>query len=362
MANLQSISRHNERQNEKYGNKDIDKTKTELNYHLKAPLEKSYEKEFERLREKNNLKGNLRLTGKKQSNVACEFMITSDSEFFKSLGADQTQRYFKTAYDFVCNKCGEQNIISAVVHMDEITPHMHLTYIPVVKGLKKGKEVLKINSSEFWKGFNSYGKLQDDFYNYVKEKGFDLERGETKENTEHLSVEEYKVETKKKEIEKSKLEVEQLEHAVKTHQNDLERTRLTLYNLEHLEVKKSLLGSKMTISEGDFNKLMDMAKDDVINSTELKKLKRDIEALRLDNGILKNSYDKSSRLSSKLWEQNNDLKGNLKKLKDQGKAMYEVLKKHDLIPEAQQELKNIRQAEKQSKSMNRKPNSMDWER
>ncbi|WP_061302246.1 plasmid recombination protein, partial [Clostridium botulinum] len=71
MPNLQSISRHNERQNKNYGNKDIDIEKSDLNYHLRKPIENSYEKEFYRLREENNLKGNLRLTGKKQSNVAC---------------------------------------------------------------------------------------------------------------------------------------------------------------------------------------------------------------------------------------------------------------------------------------------------
>ena len=86
MSNLPSIGRHNERKNENYGNKDIDVTKSNENYHFKAPIMKSYEKEFYRLREEYNLKGNLRITGKKQSNVACEFIITSDKQFFDSIG------------------------------------------------------------------------------------------------------------------------------------------------------------------------------------------------------------------------------------------------------------------------------------
>jgi len=203
-ANLQSITRHNERLNKEYGNKDIDKTRTVNNYHLRVPEESNYEKEFFRLREINNLKGNLRLTGKKQSNVACEFLIASDSEYFKNIGEAETNRYFKTAYDFACNKVGEKNIISAVVHMDEATPHMHLTYIPVVKGQKKGQEIEKINCSEFWKGFNSYGVLQDEYHAYMVKNGFRLERGvknvERDEKREHLEVEKYKIRTLQEEL------------------------------------------------------------------------------------------------------------------------------------------------------------------
>ena len=61
----------------------------------------------------------------------------------------------------------EKNIISAIVHLDKTTPHVHLTYIPVVQATnKKGEEIKKINYSDFWKGFNSYGKLQDNFYDH----------------------------------------------------------------------------------------------------------------------------------------------------------------------------------------------------
>ncbi|HHX63211.1 MAG TPA: hypothetical protein GX707_21240 [Epulopiscium sp.] len=81
----------------------------------------------------------------------------------------------------------------------------HLTYIPVVEATnKKGQEIQKINCSEFWKGFNSYGKLQDNFYDHMKEQGFDLERGERnegrEERREHMSVQKFKEETLKEDI------------------------------------------------------------------------------------------------------------------------------------------------------------------
>ena len=214
LSNLQSISRHNERKNREYGNKDIDLARTPNNYHLKRPKGQSYEKEFFRLREENALKGNLRLTGKKQSNVVCEFVVTSDADFFKDIGTDETQRYFKTAYTFACQMCGEENIISAVVHMDETTPHMHLTYIPVVEAEKKGQKIQKINCSEFWKGFNSYGDLQNNFHHFVTGRGFELQRGtrnaDRDEKRDYLEVIEYKQQTAIKRLQAIELAVKSL--------------------------------------------------------------------------------------------------------------------------------------------------------
>ena len=64
----------------------------------------------------------------------CEFIITSDNEFFNSIGEEETKRYFLTAYKFVANynNLGEDFIVSAKVHNDEATPHMHIVFIPVV--------------------------------------------------------------------------------------------------------------------------------------------------------------------------------------------------------------------------------------
>ena len=187
--------RHNERRNKNYSNKDIDPSRTYMNYHLKEPREDSYEKEFYRIKDEYGLKGNLRLTGKKQSTVLCEFMITSDKQFFDRLGAERTKHFFRDAYRFVTHKVGgEQFVVSAVVHMDEKTPHMHVAFIPTVAGKdRKGRPCRRVNASEFWKGRDSYSRLQDEYYEWITSCGYTLERGTKGSTAEHLSVEEYKV-------------------------------------------------------------------------------------------------------------------------------------------------------------------------
>ena len=190
--NLKGIFRHNERKNENYSNKNIDKEKAHLNYSLKDP-KYSYEKEFERIRKEYNLKGQIKTV----SNIACEYIITSDNEFFTRIGEKETRRFFETAYKFVCEykDLGEQYILSAKVHNDEDTPHLHLVFLPVVHTKdKKGNDIDKLACSEFWKEKDSYRRLQNAFYEYMISHNFELERGLPKEETgrEHLNLEEYK--------------------------------------------------------------------------------------------------------------------------------------------------------------------------
>ena len=83
--NLKGIFRHNERKNHNYSNKNIDLEKTNLNYSLKDP-KYSYEKEFERIRKEYNLKGQIKTV----SNIACEYIITSDKQFFENIGEEET--------------------------------------------------------------------------------------------------------------------------------------------------------------------------------------------------------------------------------------------------------------------------------
>ena len=127
----------------------------------------------------------------------CQMIFTSDQIFFDKIGEKETKRYFDECYKFICNykNLGEKNIISAVVHLDEGVPHMHLMFVPVVHTKDKdGNDIDKICARDFWKGRDSYRKLQDAYFNYVKSKNFDLERGMFVEDTDrkHYTVEEYK--------------------------------------------------------------------------------------------------------------------------------------------------------------------------
>ena len=183
---------HNERRTRGHTNKDIDPERTHLNYYFKKN-ELSYIKEFDKLRKEKDLKGHI----KSNSIILCEMIFTSDKKFFDDIGEQETKRYFEESYKFICNykKLGEENIISAVVHLDEAVPHMHLIFTPVVHTKdKEGNDIDKICARDFWKGRDSYRNFQNEFENQITEKSLKLKRGMPVEETgaRNLRIEELK--------------------------------------------------------------------------------------------------------------------------------------------------------------------------
>ena len=206
--NLAGLYKHNERKNTNYSNKDINKNNSIKNYSIKS-CNTTYLNALKKLIQENNLQGRIIKT----TNVICEFIITSDREFFQEIGEEETKRYFETAYNFVSQykNLGEKYILSAKVHMDESTPHLHLVFVPVIHKIdkKSGKKFDKIACSEYWKGKDSYRQLQDNFHKYMTEQGFNLERGKQRE-VEHISTEKLKQITDYENI-KYELKNEQIE-------------------------------------------------------------------------------------------------------------------------------------------------------
>ena len=297
--NLKGIFRHNERRNKNYSNENIDKEKSYLNYSLKSP-QYSYEKEFDRIREKYNLKGQIKTV----SNIACEYIITSDKEFFETIGEEETKRYFETAYKFVCEykDLGEEYILSAKVHMDEETPHLHLVFIPVVHTQdKNGNNIDKIACSEFWKAKDTYIQLQNAFHSYITENGFDLERGKSS-SREHLSVKDFKEITN---YEKSKKTLEDIKIELPTVPDIKDFNKLMLGRDE--KIQKEIIEPKDKIIDklySDNKKLhCELEKQlKIIDKAEI--LENENKKILSEKVILKNKYD---NLEKHLNQQYNDL-------------------------------------------------------
>lgn len=84
----------------------------------------------------------------------------------------EIQSFFQRAADFLIGRVGKENIVSAVVHMDEKTPHLHLVFVPLTEDNHLcAKEIIGNRAN--------LTKWQDDFHAYMVEKYSDLERGES---------------------------------------------------------------------------------------------------------------------------------------------------------------------------------------
>jgi len=294
--NLAGLYKHNERKNTNYSNKDIDKTRSILNYSLKD-CSTTYSKALKILQEQNNLKGRI----VKTTNVICEFIITSDKDFFERIGKQETKRYFQTAYNFVANykNLGEKYILSAKVHMDETTPHMHLIFVPVIHTKdKNGNQIDKIACSEYWKGKDSYRQLQDDFYQYIKEQNFDLERGQ-KRNSKHLDIETLKQITNYDNI-KYELSQEEIK--------PIESTNTALIVAQNKELIQYTKKLKMQLSKSLFaiERFNHLQKENI-------DLKHKNEELKKENHKLRNYIEKTFEVAKHLFDFPKD---NLKRLVD----------------------------------------------
>ena len=113
---------------------------------------------------------------RKDSTRFVDTLITASPEFFKKKSPKEIQAFFQRAADFLIGRVGRENIVSAVVHMDEKTPHLHLTFVPLTKDNRLcAKEIIGNRAN--------LSKWQDDFHAYMVEKYPDLERGESASKT-----------------------------------------------------------------------------------------------------------------------------------------------------------------------------------
>lgn len=104
------------------------------------------------------------------------------------LAREEMMDFMKRAYTFVAERVREDNIVSAVIHLDEKTPHMHLCFVPLTKDHRLcAKEILgnRTHLSKYW---------QDGFFEYMHEQYPQLERGEPAAETKrkHIPVWLYK--------------------------------------------------------------------------------------------------------------------------------------------------------------------------
>ena len=314
---------HNERKTRGHTNKDIDPERTHLNYYFKKN-ELSYIKEFDKLRKERELKGQI----KSNSIIMCEMIFTSDKEFFDNIGEQETKRYFEESYKFVCNykNLGQENIISAVVHLDEGTPHMHLVFVPVVHTKdKEGNDIDKVCSRDFWKGRDSYRTLQNNFYDFINSKGFELERGIEVERTgaKHEKIEDLKkitnFENTKKVLDNIKLELPKIPDI-----NDIKIIKLNREKVENEIIKpkdkliNELYQDNKTLYK-ELSKQVNLVERATKYENERKKLMYDNEELHNEVDKIKLEYKKKE--FDLEWEYKSQIKG----LEKENKHLHKVV-------------------------------------
>ena len=163
---LSRIEAHNERTKEAYAsNPDIDTERSKLNFHPVKPKGKYRQVSDQIIRES-------RCRVRKDSVTAVEVLITASPEFFEGKKPREVKEFFDHALEFMKSKQDAATYISAVVHVDEKTPHMHLIFVPLTPDNRLSAKEIIGNKKRLtlW---------QDEFWSYMVKKYPDFERGES---------------------------------------------------------------------------------------------------------------------------------------------------------------------------------------
>lgn len=352
-AGVGKIERHNERKNDSYKNMNVDLSRTPMNVHFKDPGDTTYNATLKEMLDT----GRVSMRGlKENAKVFDEMVVDINTQYFEEHGGyDYAVRFYEEAYRFAVKEFGEENIISAVMHADELNKamtehygypvyhyHMHIVAIPVVEKKilwsKRCKDknlvgtvketIQQISHSKKWKSMPqidqrgspvilpngkpalipSYSLLQDRFFEHMSSAGFkDFIRGEKGSTTEHLSSLDYQI---KKDTER----LNEIQKKVKE-----ETVRYDVVSPEHktfMEIdymgKKGITG-KYTVAKEDYDTLTNLAKEGISSRGKIRDLK-----------------DENGRLRNRVWNLENQierLQSQLERLENFCRPYLEAMKR-----------------------------------
>ena len=116
--------------------------------------------------------------------VTClDLFVGASPEAMHAMTREQQDAYFRQALAFIGDRFGGRgNIVSAVIHRDETTPHMQVLLVPLLDG--------KLNAKKLVGNRPDLVRLQDDFAAQVGEPA-GLRRGERGSPAKHTSIRQF---------------------------------------------------------------------------------------------------------------------------------------------------------------------------
>lgn len=344
--NIVGIQKHNQRQNKSYKNKDIDITKSNKNIDFENKTRIKYLEKIEEVIKENRKKGKVI---RKDAILMCESVISASPEFFLGMDHKDKEKYFKYSYEFLKDRYGEKNIISATVHFDETTPHMHFNFVPITyDGKLSAKDLITRIELK---------KIQDKLPRYLQSRGFDIKRGREYSKEKHIQPEDYK----KQQIQELRELETKLEYVKKLFKG-LEKPLNSFNELGPANVKKSLITGKETVYKNDYDEVIAILKGTMKENIELKE-KLYNEQLKTSNLEFKlNTVNEYERL---IYEKEKKLKLEKEEFEEQKQLISEREKNIEkVIENKDKNNKNIlnekeverNKLEKQYKNLSRKYN------
>lgn len=384
--------RHNERKNKSYSNMNVDLTQTSKNVHYKKCKNTYNEKLKEMIDD-----GEISLRGlKDNAKVFDEIIFDINSDYFEQNGGYEFAKvFYEKAFHFAEREMGTDNIISAVMHADELNTalsekygkpiyhyHLHVIAIPVVeKEIKWSKrckdksligttkEIINhVSHSKKWKSeqltdnfgnpvydengkaklVKSYSLLQDRFFQYMSDSGYrGFIRGIKGSTKEHLYDLEFKI---KKETEK----LEKITNSVDEKQSNFDNYMQYDKKVEDISNlgKPKKFSKKIELEPKDYETLTQYAKKGIVADKEIYERDTKIENLR---NTINRWIEKYDGLVEKTKEYFHAIKLAPQKVADFFKSLFDKEKQDELERQRieQEKIQAERKAREEAKEKSR---------
>lgn len=132
-------------------------------------------------------------TIRKNAVLACDMILSVSPEYFRpdnskepfSYEEDRVKDWVEACKKWLLEKYGENRLLKVTVHLDEVTPHIHVFYVPFDE---KGK----LNAREFigcsrWK----MSELQSSYHDAIAHLGTGIERGKRKTKAKYQDIRQF---------------------------------------------------------------------------------------------------------------------------------------------------------------------------
>ena len=318
--NISKFERHDERKNATYSNTNIVAERTPMNIYFKR-FNSTLNQKFDELVKS----GQISTRGlKTNAKIYNELVFDVNSLYFEENGGYEfAKSFYEKAYNFAEKEMGTENILTAVLHADELNTalteefgkeiyhyHLHVIAIPVVqKEIKyskrckdkslvgKTKEVInQVSHSKKWKSeqakdlqgnslydekgkpilIKSYSLLQDRFYQYMFDNGYrGFIRGIKGSTAEHLENLDFKIKKDKERLKEISNKIEEKETTL----DNIMKFDKQIKGVSDLG-KQKRFSKKIELEPQDYEDLVNYAKKGIVADKEIYERDTRIENLR----------------------------------------------------------------------------------
>lgn len=324
MTALKASQIHNERLTDRHSNPDIDIDRSDQNvvFFKTGNL-------LENVRERvADIQAGQKRKIRRDAPVAIEYMITASPEAMARLSKQEQEQYFAESLNFVEARHGTRNRLSAVLHLDETTPHLHVLVFPEREG--------KLDAKSFFK-LPALTAMQDEFAVKVGRQ-FGLERGvrltELLEKGEkphrHQSVAVYKAK-----------KLKETEQAL----SRLEQTTEDLAAIEAIQPQKNLFSSRVSVTQDEFETLSSQAKAYAATKEILQKRSKTLLERERSVESRETLTDKNeclTRQNKALAEENSRLRGALSTERSKNSILLTRIAELARLEQAEKELRELK--------------------